>query len=87
MYKTGVSEADYLLRSGVFMTVAEASKKMGCSDRRVRTLLAQNRLLGQFNEAKRCWLVNNPLRVTYGQRGPKLGQKPERNTNDSDERG
>lgn len=45
MYKTGVSEVDAQLRSGVFMTVADAAKKMGCSDRRVRTLLAQNRLL------------------------------------------
>lgn len=82
-----VSGVDELLKAGVFMTVADAAKKMGCSDRRVRTLLAQERILGQFDKAKRCWLVNNPLRVTYGKRGPKLGQKPERNTNDFNERG
>jgi|GEM_PF-4209280 len=74
--KAGPSVTDELVKAGAYITVSEAARKLDCSDRRVRTLLSQGRLLGEYFERERRWLVNSPIRVTYGKRGPKLGQKP-----------
>lgn len=53
------------------VTVAEAAKQFGVSERRVRALLLSGRLKGEKNEAGH-WLVLFPYTVQMGRRGPAL---------------
>jgi hypothetical protein len=45
-----------------------AAEFLGCSTRRVRTLLAQGRITGKKEGVE--WLINWPLQCTFGKRAP-----------------
>ena len=60
-----------------FVTVRVAAGFLGCSERRVRALLAQGRLRGLRGKG-RAWDVFWPLFVTPGRRGPDLRRYPVR---------
>lgn len=51
-------------------TVEQAAVHLGCSARRVRTLLAEKRLSGE--RVGKSWVVEWPLRYTLASRGPLL---------------
>lgn len=53
------------------VSVADAAKQFGVSERRVRSLLLSGRLKGEKNEVGH-WLVQFPYIVQMGRRGPAL---------------
>ena len=48
--------------------VKTAAKWFGCSERRVRTLLAQGRITAK--KVDNAWLIQWPIQVTFGLRAP-----------------
>jgi hypothetical protein len=59
----------------VLISVSEASKHLGVSERRVRFLLLAGRLKGA-KDAVGHWQVEVPFTVQMGRRGPALFSKP-----------
>lgn len=56
----------------MFMTVKQASEKWGISDRRIRVLCAQGKILGAYHEG-RSWKIPvdaKKLNITDGQAHP-----------------
>jgi hypothetical protein len=52
-----------------FLSVSDVSDFLGCSDRRVRALLAQGRIAG-FKDESGIWRISCPFSVKPGKRGP-----------------
>jgi len=59
------------------VTPAQVAKRLSISERRVRQLLTNGRMSGQKLENGR-WLVNWPLQITSGKRGPDMNNYPTR---------
>jgi hypothetical protein len=57
------------------VTPAQVAKRLSISERRVRQLLTSGRMLGHKLENGR-WLVNWPLHITSGKRGPDMLNYP-----------
>lgn len=57
----------------LLVNVAKIAKTLGCSDRRVRALLAQGRIKG-YRQGNGRWWVYWPLDIRPGTRGPDLRQ-------------
>lgn len=51
-------------------TVAEAAAELGVSERRVRTLCSEGRIIGA-RRVGRDWVIPRPIRVLPGERGPR----------------
>jgi len=60
-----------------YVTVAQVAKRLKISDRRVRRLLSTGRMFG-VKKANGRWIINLPLQVTAGKRGPDMNKYPTR---------
>lgn len=60
-----------------YVTVAQVAKRLNISTRRVRQLLIQGRMLG-LKQGNGRWLVEWPLHVSAGKRGPDMNNYPTR---------
>ena len=58
-----------------YVSVASAARCLGVSERRIRALLAQGRIVGCKPDG-RTWKVRWPLDVKPGKRGPDLVHFP-----------
>lgn len=54
------------------LSVAEVARKLDCSTRRVRQLIAYRRL-NAVKDEKGYWRVVYPFNMRLGKRGPRLG--------------
>ena len=61
----------------VAILVAEAARRLGVTDTRVRQLLRSGRLSG-YRAGPREWRVLWPPDVRPGKRGPQFGDRPKR---------
>lgn len=61
----------------IYATVKQVAKRLNISERRVRQLLASGRMSGKRLDNGR-WLVNWPLQITSGSRGPDMINYPTR---------
>lgn len=59
------------------VTPSQVAKRLSISERRVRQLLAAGRMAGIKQENGR-WLVDWPLQITSGKRGPDMINYPTR---------
>jgi hypothetical protein len=59
------------------VTPSQVAKRLSISERRVRQLLATGRMAGIKQENGR-WLVDWPLQITSGKRGPDMAKYPTR---------
>jgi len=57
-------------RGEEIVTVAEAAHELGVSERRVRVLCAEGRIVGA-RRVGRDWVIPRPIRVLPGERGPR----------------
>lgn len=53
------------------MTITEAAKKLGLSERRVQELCREGRIPGAKCVGGRVWVLPNELKIIPGSRGPK----------------
>lgn len=60
-----------------FATVPQVAKRLSISGRRVRQLLTSGRMSGKKQENGR-WLIDWPLQITSGKRGPDMTNYPTR---------
>jgi predicted site-specific integrase-resolvase len=59
------------------VTPSQVAKRLSISERRVRQLLTSGRMMGVKQKNGR-WLVNWPLQITSGKRGPDMTGYPTR---------
>lgn len=60
-----------------YATVAQVAKRLKISERRVRQLLFDGRMLGD-KQTRGRWLINLPLQITPGRKGPDMNNYPTR---------
>lgn len=61
----------------MLVTTSQVAKRLSISERRVRQLLIQGRMAGIKQENGR-WLINWPLWISAGKRGPDMVSYPTR---------
>ena len=62
-------EAEPIDEEPVAVTVRSAAEELGVSERRIRQLVGQGRVLGA-SKAGHEWIIPTPIQVAYGTRGP-----------------
>lgn len=72
MVKTGNTN-----RLATYATVKQVAKRLKISERRVRQLLSSDRMKGLKQNNGR-WLINLPLQIKAGKRGPDMFNYPAR---------
>lgn len=61
----------------IYVTPSQVAKRLSISERRVRQLLSTGRMSG-IKHGNGRWLVDWPLRITSGKRGPDMVAYPTR---------